>query len=180
MILQVCLGTIQNQEERHWQGLTVQSGMQQLMIKWLQLLPTKRTQLFQGRKTSVFCQHGSDCVPRKNAIGQIEKRKARWVCQGCRQLPGVDYFEISSSVVRMSTARTLFAIAAMLDWDIQQININNAFLLGDLDEEIYVEQPEGYEQGDPAEYLCKLNEKEFIRFETGTFRLGSYCDTQTE
>ena len=94
---------------------------------------------------------------KKNAIGQIEKRKARWVCQGFRQLPGVDYFETSSSVVRMSTARTLFAIAAMLDWDIRQIDINNAFLLGDLDEEIYVEQPEGYEQGDPAEYVCLLN-----------------------
>ena len=93
---------------------------------------------------------------KRNSIGQLEKYKARWVCQGFRQVPGIDYFEISSPVAKLSTARTLLAVSAKLGWDIQQLDINNAFLLGELEEEIYVEQPEGYEVKDRRTHVCLL------------------------
>lgn len=93
-----------------------------------------------------------------NAIGQVEKRKARFVAKGCAQVPGIDYFEISSPVARLTTARAVFASSAYYDWDMQQIDINIAFLLGDLPEEVYCEQPEGYEIGgdNKHDYVCLL------------------------
>lgn len=78
--------------------------------------------------------------------GSIERFKARLVIKGCSQIEGVDYTETYSPVVRYSTIRYLLAKAAELDLQIHQMDAVTAFLQGDLgDEEIYMQQPKGFE-----------------------------------
>ena len=79
--------------------------------------------------------------------------KARWVIRGFKQEFGVDYTEIFAPVARMSSYRTLFALAAINHLTVFHLDVKTAFLYGDLDEEIYMTQPIGFET--PG-YVCKL------------------------
>lgn len=91
------------------------------------------------------------------ADGTLDKLKARLVARGFEQLAGIDYLETFSPVVKFSTIRLVFALAATRGWLIQQIDINNAFLNGDLEETIYMTQPKGFEDPLYPHYVCKLN-----------------------
>lgn len=73
--------------------------------------------------------------------------KARLVVRGCSQKKGIDYEETYSPVVRFSSIRYLIALAARYDLDIDQMDAVTAFLQGDLDENIYMNQPEGFMDG---------------------------------
>ena len=75
------------------------------------------------------------------ADGSLDKYKARLVAKGFQQTPGVDSDETFSPVIKASTIRIVFTIAVSRRWDIQQIDINNAFLNGDLKEEVFMTQP---------------------------------------
>jgi len=66
------------------------------------------------------------------------------VAKGFSQVEGIDFDELFSPVVRYETARLLLAVAALEDLDIQSIDIKTAYLYSDLDEKIYMEQPEGF------------------------------------
>ncbi|KAJ8709420.1 hypothetical protein PYW07_009246 [Mythimna separata] len=76
--------------------------------------------------------------------GNFEKFKARLVAKGFTQRYGVDYEATFAPVVRHSTLRLLFAIGVENDMDIEHIDVNTAFLNGDLHEQIYMEQPTGF------------------------------------
>jgi hypothetical protein len=80
-----------------------------------------------------------------NADGTIEKYKARWVVKGFLQLFGLDYTETFANTIKNSAFRALFAIAALLDYEIDQWDIKSAFPNAPIDEDIYVQQPIGYE-----------------------------------
>ncbi|CAL8990716.1 unnamed protein product [Prunus brigantina] len=83
-----------------------------------------------------------------NPDGLIQKHKARLVAKGYSQQPGIDYNETFAPVARLDTIRALVALAAQKKWRIYQLDVKFAFLNGELEEEIYVEQPQGYiEQG---------------------------------
>ncbi|CAL5381550.1 unnamed protein product [Camellia sinensis] len=79
-----------------------------------------------------------------NADGSVNKYKARLVVKGYAQIYGVDFSETFAPVARLDTIRLLLAIAAQKDWKIYQLDVKSAFLNGFLQEEIYVEQPEGF------------------------------------
>ena len=71
-------------------------------------------------------------------------KKACLVAKGFSQQPRLDYDETFSPVVRYETIRLLLATAALENWDIEALDVKTAFLYGDLDEEIYMQQPEGF------------------------------------
>ena len=79
-----------------------------------------------------------------NADGSINKHKARLVVKGYAQIFGVDFSDTFAPVARLDTIRLLLAIAAQKGWKIYQLDVKSAFLNGLLEEEIYVEQPEGF------------------------------------
>ncbi|GJR38608.1 retrovirus-related pol polyprotein from transposon TNT 1-94 [Tanacetum coccineum] len=91
------------------------------------------------------------------ADGTIDKFKARLVIQGFRQKEGIDYFDTYAPVARISTIRLLIALAATHNLVIHQMDVKTAFLNGDLEEEIYMKQPEGFVMPDKCVY-CKFDE----------------------
>ncbi|KAL0309234.1 UNVERIFIED_CONTAM: Retrovirus-related Pol polyprotein from transposon RE2 [Sesamum radiatum] len=91
------------------------------------------------------------------ANGTIERYKAHLVAKGFTQTYGVDYFETFSPVARLNSIRVLFSLAVNLNWPMYQMDIKNAFLYGDLNETVYMEQPPGYvTQGEKQRMVCKL------------------------
>ncbi|KAE8720956.1 hypothetical protein F3Y22_tig00017808pilonHSYRG00163 [Hibiscus syriacus] len=90
--------------------------------------------------------------PDKNNI----RYKARLVAKGYAQTEGVDYNEVFSPVVKHSSIRILLALVAQLDLELVQMDVKTAFLHGDLDEEIYMTQPDGFKVAEKEEMVCKL------------------------
>lgn len=79
-----------------------------------------------------------------NENGEVDKYKARLVVKGYSQQHGVDYTEVFAPVARMETIRLVVALAAQKGWAIYQLDVKSAFLYGELNEEVFVEQPLGY------------------------------------
>ena len=91
-----------------------------------------------------------------NADGSVERLKTRLVAKGFTQTYGVDYWETFAPVAKMNTVRILLSYAANMDWDLQQFNVKNAFLHGDLEEEVYMEIPPGFNDEKTQGKVCKL------------------------
>ena len=90
-----------------------------------------------------------------NVDGSIERFKARLVAKGYSQRPGLDYNESFAPTFRPATLRIIMALAAVEDLELRSVDITSAFTNGDLDEEIYMRQPEGFHVGSPNQ-VCRL------------------------
>ena len=95
---------------------------------------------------------------KKDAEGKIERYKAHLVAKGFTQVENVDYYETWAPVTKLASIRTILALAARHDWDIDMFDFHNAFLNGELDdnEEVYMEQPPGHEDRDPCNFCLQL------------------------
>ncbi|MCO5546836.1 hypothetical protein L7F22_000273 [Adiantum nelumboides] len=92
---------------------------------------------------------GRKAIPNKwvykiKTVDAKPKYKARLVAKGYAQTKGIDFQEVFFPVVKMTTLRVLFAIVASLDLELDQMDVHTAFLHGDVEEELYMKQPEGY------------------------------------
>jgi histone deacetylase 1/2 len=93
---------------------------------------------------------------KRDANGNIERHKARLVVKGFHQREGIDYDQVFAPVSKYSTLRIMLAIATDQDLDIHHLDVKTAFLNGKLDEDVFIQQPPGYHNGNPA-LACKLN-----------------------
>jgi hypothetical protein len=113
-----------------------------------------------------------ELVPRpedKNVIGskwvfknkmneqrQIVTRKARLVCKGYAQIEGLDFDETFAPVERLEAIRMFLAYACHKKFKVYQMDVKSYFLNGDLKEEVYMEQPEGFQLSDNLDFICKM------------------------
>ncbi|KAJ0441434.1 putative RNA-directed DNA polymerase [Helianthus annuus] len=88
--------------------------------------------------------------------GTVDRFKARLVARGFSQEYGLDYEDTFSPVAKITTVRVLLALAACKGWKLWQMDVNNAFLYGELDHVIHMVQPMGFESLEHPEYVCKL------------------------
>lgn len=92
---------------------------------------------------------------KQNPDGTVNKYKARLVAKGFHQQHGFDFTETFSPVVKPVTVRTVLTIAISKGWSLTQLDVNNAFLNGILQEEVYMEQPPGIKTSAPG-MVCRL------------------------
>src|SRR5579871_807696 len=92
-----------------------------------------------------------------NTDGVIDRYKARIVAKGYSQKEGIDYTETFAPVTKFASIRLLLAIAAKEDYEIHQMDVQSAFLNGELDEEIYMKQPEGFIEEGKENLVCRLH-----------------------
>ena len=91
-----------------------------------------------------------------NADGEVERYKARLVAQGFSQKYGIDYDETFSPVVRFESIRTIIALAATFKLKLNQMDVKTAFSNGELKEDIYMQQPEGFVVKESEKLVCRL------------------------
>ncbi|MGI4816432.1 MAG: reverse transcriptase domain-containing protein, partial [Janthinobacterium lividum] len=89
-----------------------------------------------------------------NSKNEVSRFKARLVARGFTQIPGIDYIDTFSPVTRLETVRALLGVAVQRGWNIKQFDVKTAFLYGALEEDLYMKQPRGFEDGTGR--VCKL------------------------
>ena len=90
------------------------------------------------------------------ANGSVDQYKARLIEKGFTQTYAIDHLETFSLVAKLNIARVLLSLAANLDWPLHQLNVKNAFLHGDLEDEVYMDIPPGYGTSSETKIVCKL------------------------
>ena len=94
---------------------------------------------------------------KRNANGDINRYKARLVAQGFSQEAGIDYHEVFAPVARYKSIRSVLAIANQFNLEVHQMDVVSAFLNGELEDEIFMRQPEGFVDPNNSTKVCKLN-----------------------
>ena len=92
---------------------------------------------------------------KRGADNTILRYKARWVVRGFQQHEGIDFYDIFATVVKPISYKALLAIAAAYNLEFEQMDVKTAYLYGDVDTDIYITQPYGFNNGSGR--VCKLN-----------------------
>ena len=94
---------------------------------------------------------------KRKSDGTIDRYKARLVAKGFKQRYGIDCEDTFSPVVKAATIRLVLSIDVSRGWTIRRLDVQNAFLHGILEEEVYMRQPLGYEDGARPHHVCRLD-----------------------
>lgn len=94
---------------------------------------------------------------KRDQSGSVKRYKARLVAKGFHQQPGIDYHETFSPVVKFTTVRVVLSLAVSQNWPLRQLDVQNAFLHGDLKETVYLRQPPGFTDPHHPDYVCRLH-----------------------
>ena len=89
--------------------------------------------------------------------GSVKRLKSRLVVLGNHQKEGIDYNETFAPVAKMVTVRAFLAVATSKNWELHQMDVHNAFLHGDIEEEVYMKLPPGFYTSHPNK-VCRLRE----------------------
>ena len=145
--LREALGT---EEAEQWQHATNEEYNSLMEQKTWSLVPLPPGRRAIGCRWVYKRKHAQD--------GSVARYKARLVAKGYSQREGIDYQEVFAPVVKFTSIRVMLALATELDWELQQLDVDTAFLYAPVQEEIYMEQPEGYggNSGDGTEQVCLL------------------------
>jgi histone deacetylase 1/2 len=93
---------------------------------------------------------------KRKSDGSIERYKARLVAKGFKQWYGIDYEDTFSSIVKIATVRLVLSVAVSRGWNLRQLDVQNAFLHGVVEEKVYMRQPPGFEKMSVPNYVCRL------------------------
>lgn len=93
---------------------------------------------------------------KRRANGSIERHKARLVANGFHQKPWINYKETFTIVVKHITIRLVLSLAVSKIWLVRQLDVQNAFLHGYLNEDVYMRQPPGFIDKQYPNHVCKL------------------------
>ena len=128
-----------------------------IMDKEVQALQTNRTWILVPRPANTNIV-GSKWVFQTKYLpdGSIERLKAHLVAKGYTQVPGLDYTDTFSPVIKAITVCVVLSLAMTNKWSLRQLDVNNAFLNGHLTEHVYMEQPPGYIDPHFPNHVCQL------------------------
>jgi hypothetical protein len=135
--------------DKHWK--------EAMDLEYSALMKNKTWHLVPPRKgTNIIVCKWVYKIKRK-ADGSLDRYKARLVAKGFKQRYGIDYEDTFSPVVKATTIRVILYVAVSRGWSLRQLDVQNAFLHGVLEEEVYMRQPPGYEDKSLPNYVCKLD-----------------------
>jgi hypothetical protein len=120
------------QKNRTWELADLPAGHKAIGLKWIYKL-------------------------KRNAEGEIVKHKARLVAKGYVQEQGIDYEEVFAPVAILDTVKLILALAANRGWKVHHLDVKTAFLNGELEEDVYVAQPEGFAVKGKEQCVLKLS-----------------------
>ncbi|XP_048527792.1 uncharacterized protein LOC125507164 [Triticum urartu] len=142
---------------KDWKAAKQDPKWRESMIEELEALKKNKTWVLTtlpAGKKAVSCKW--IFTVKQNPEGKVELYKARLVARGYSQTYGIDYDETFAPVAKMNTVRVLVSCAANFGWKLHQLDVKNAFLHGDLKEEVYMEIPPGFGTEQTTGKVCKL------------------------
>jgi hypothetical protein len=135
-------------EKKVWQDAMIEEYQSIMKYDVWEIVPRPKEKSVVTTKWLYKIKHAAD--------GSIEKFKAWFVARGFSQKEGIDYEETFAPVARYTSIRATMAIVAKMGWKLHQTDIKTAFLNGVIEEEVYVEQPQGFETHDSQTHVCRL------------------------
>jgi hypothetical protein len=91
-----------------------------------------------------------------NEDGKIMKNKARLVCKGYSKVEGIDFIETFAPIARREVIKMFLAFSCFKNFKVYQMDVKYAFLNGNLEEEVYIEQPKGFLLSENKDHVCKF------------------------